>query len=537
MKLKFPLILSLLLLFTIRLEAQIGVQINNFNSVDKLINQFISTWKINGGSVAIAKNGNLIYNKGFGYSDQHNSIPAIPNQLYRVASVSKPITSVAIMKLIEEGKLSLSDTVFGKNKILNQPYYLSVITDSRIYSITIQQLLEHSAGWDRNIPTDGYPHNDPAFFPLHVTSVLGESNPVGDSTLIKFSLLKGLNFSPGKKYAYSNVGYLVLGKVIEKISGMSYGRYVEQKILDPSAINDTHLGKNFYVDRHERESEYMSEWNTTSCYGDGVTVPWQYGGFNVEAMNAHGGWTSTAADLTRLLLTVDGNSKVPDILKAFTLETMGTADGPNPKYAKGWSVNSSGNWWHTGSMDGTSAFIGRTNDGYAWAFLFNSRSDNSNAFWKSLDRLPWKCMKEMSNIPDVNLFAPTLNLSNIKTKVSGSTSALVSWTKGSGDARIIIVSEDSILTHFPIDGTNYNAHSTYGRGAKLGSAFVVHNGKENRFNLRNLDPAKTYYLYGFEYYKNSNTAGNPVYKLADKGKAIIRTSSTRVQKTDTRLNP
>src|SRR5690606_15242725 len=147
--------------------------------------------------------------------------------LYRIASVSKPITGIAIMKLVENNQLSLSDTVFGSNRIITDPYYLNAITDSRIYNITDKQLLEHTAGWDRNIPCDGKTHCDPIGFPLHVTATLGEPNPVGDSALIKFLITKGLNYTPGATYAYSNIGYLVLGKIIEKKTGMKYEEYVK----------------------------------------------------------------------------------------------------------------------------------------------------------------------------------------------------------------------------------------------------------------------------------------------------------------------
>ena len=91
--------------------------------------------------------------------------------------------------------LKLSDSVFGSSRVLSSPYYLGAITDSRCYNMTIKQLLEHTAGWDRDIACDGYSHCDPISFPLHVTSALGEGNPVGDSTLIKFLLGKGLNAS------------------------------------------------------------------------------------------------------------------------------------------------------------------------------------------------------------------------------------------------------------------------------------------------------------------------------------------------------
>jgi CubicO group peptidase (beta-lactamase class C family) len=189
--------------------AQTGLTFEAFTGMDSVIMTFLRTWKVGGGSVALVKDGSLVYSKGFGYIDFSRSVPADPNNLYRIASISKPVTSLAIMKLVEEGKLSLSQKVFGAGQLLDDNYYLEEISDPRIYDITVTHLLEHTSGWDRNVPYGPFRHCDPAFFPLTVTEVEGEPNPVGDSTLIRFNLHHGLNYAPGTHYSYSNIGYLV----------------------------------------------------------------------------------------------------------------------------------------------------------------------------------------------------------------------------------------------------------------------------------------------------------------------------------------
>jgi CubicO group peptidase (beta-lactamase class C family) len=387
-------IIAASMLLTTLLNAQTGMN----SAVDNKIEKFMSDWGIPAAAVAITKDGEMIYNKGFGYSDMAKTKPAEADDLYRIASVSKPITAVAIMKLVEEGKLSLTEKVFGRGKILDQPYYLKVINDKRIYDITINDLLEHTSGWDRNKPCDGFPHSDPAFFPLHVSSTLHEPNPVGDSTLIKFSLMKGIHHAPGTTYSYSNIGYLVLGKVIEKVSKMKYEEYVQQNIFDPLDIHDIRLGKNLLADKQNKEVEYSSSHTTSSAYGNGKMVPWQYGGFNIEAMNAHGGWIASAESLTKLMLAVDGSKTSSDILRNETIKDMNTSASINKNYAKGWSINNSNNRWHTGSMDGTASFVCITNNGYTWAFLLNSRSTSSDAFWRAFDRLPWECVNTLQEI-------------------------------------------------------------------------------------------------------------------------------------------
>ncbi|MCW3076000.1 MAG: beta-lactamase family protein, partial [Bacteroidetes bacterium] len=395
------------------------------------------------------------------------------------------------------------------------------ISDKRIYNITVQQLLEHTAGWDRTAPSTGFAHSDSPFFPLYVTSILGEANPVGDSTLVKFSLRNGLNNIPGTRFVYSNVGYLILGKVIEKVSGMKYERFFEKEIFKPLGISDIHLGNNMFDHKLERESEYFSTVTSPSCYGNNKMVPEQYGGFNLEAMNAHGGWVASAPDLVRLLLAADGFTTFPDIITPSAFELMKQGGKINPKYAKGWFVNRKNNIWHSGSLSGTASFISRTHDGFTTAFLFNSRSDNSTDFWNALERLNTECTNALRSVSGVNLFAPERNMSDLNVTRLGAYSVNISWLNGTGNGRIIIASEDSALTSFPQDGTKYSANAIYGAGTKFSrNAFVVYNGSGNNFILKGIGAEKKYFIYGMEYNHNPETSYKEVYKVGGRGQTF-----------------
>jgi CubicO group peptidase (beta-lactamase class C family) len=352
---RLSLILIICIAFALPTFAQTGIPAGSMSQCDTQMQTFLTNYQIPGATFAVTKNGKLIYMRAFGTADQAGTEATQPYHMFRIASVSKPITSIAIMKLIESGQLSLGDKVFGPGGILNaDPYFANAnITDSRVYNITIQNLLEHSAGWNRSLPMPpgpvspypwGYPHSDPIAFPLHVTQTLGEANPVTRRAMIKFSIQKGLDFAPGTAHNYSNIGYLVLGEVIEKKTGLTYENYVKQNIFAPLGIYDIRLGKNLLADKQEREGEYINTSTTLSAYGTGQPVPWQYGGWSIEAMDAHGGWIATARDLVRLLTAVDGFPSRPDILSPSTIQTMTTPSATNPGYAKGWIVNSSGTW-------------------------------------------------------------------------------------------------------------------------------------------------------------------------------------------------
>src|SRR5699024_9457992 len=123
----------------------------DLREVDSAMNQLLRDWRIAGASVAIVKEGQLIYAKGFGYADKDEEEKVTPNHLFRIASVSKLITAVAVMRLHEEGKVDLDAKVFGEDGILNDSLYLD-IRDKKMRDITVQHLLQHEGGWSSRVP-------------------------------------------------------------------------------------------------------------------------------------------------------------------------------------------------------------------------------------------------------------------------------------------------------------------------------------------------------------------------------------------------
>jgi CubicO group peptidase (beta-lactamase class C family) len=395
--------------------AQTGIPAGSMGQCDAQMQAFLSKYQIPGATLAVAKNGKLVYMRAFGTADQAGTELTRPDHMFRIASISKPITSIAIMQLIESGQLSLSDKPFGPGGILNvDPYFANAsVTDLRVYDITIQNLLEHAAGWNRDLPITPNPPppypfsfgaSDPIDFPLHVTQTLGEPNPVTRRGLIKFLIQKGLDFAPGTEFNYSNVGFLVLGEVIEKKTGMTYENYVKQNIFAPLGIYDIRLGKNLLADKREREGEYNNAFTNLSVYGTGQFVPWQYGGASVEAMDAHGGWIATARDLVRLLTAIDGFPSRPDILSAASLQTMTTPSANNINYAKGIGVNSAGRWWHAGALFGSYSWMVRDNNQVTWAVIMNKRSDAAG-FENAVGNLGFgSCTNGTTHIPNPRSF-------------------------------------------------------------------------------------------------------------------------------------
>ena len=516
--------------------AQTGIPPGSMGQCDSQMQAFLANYHIPGATYAITKNGRLIYMRAFGTANRAGTEVTQPYHMFRIASVSKPITSIAIMKLIENGQLSLSDKPFGPGGILTaDPYFANAnVTDQRVYNITIQNLLEHSAGWNRDLPPTpnppppypwSYGASDPIDFPLHVTQTLGEPNPVARRSMIKFLIQKGLNFTPGTAYNYSNIGYLVLGEVIEKKTGLSYEDYVKQNIFAPLGIYDIRLGKNLLADKLEREGEYITNptFTSLSVYGTGEIVPNEYGGVSVEAMDAHGGWIATARDLLRLLTAVDGFPSRPDILSATTLKTMTTPSANNSNYAKGWEVNSFNNWWHTGGLWGTTSIMVRTNTQFTWAIILNGRSFDSD-FAGAMDQLGWNCVNSTAAFPTHNLFdVPTQNASAMNFSNVTSNSMTVNWTNGDGDGRVLVMRAVGAPNKFPLDGTDYAASPQVDLG---GGNYVVYSGTGDNATVSNLNSNTNYQFRLYEYRKNVTTGNYSLYQLANPASGAQSTTGT-----------
>lgn len=531
---------SFAVLFTICVNAQFsGIQDANLAGADNQLKAFVTKYNIPGVTMALAKDGKIVYLRGYGYSDVNRSVQIQPNNLFRIASLSKQITSIAIMKLMEEGKLTMASKVFGTNGILkNHPVFKNAnITDARIYDITIQNLLEHSAGWNRDNncnpnPTTPYPYFlggcDPISYPLRVTMLTGTPNPVTKEALIKYELEKGLDFAPGTAYNYSNMGFLMLGEVIETLTGKGYEEYVKDSILSPLGIYDMHIAKNRKTEKYEREGEYAGNGYTTlSIWGDGQYVPWEYGGFNVTAMDAHGGWITTAKDLLKLLVAVDGFTTKPDILTPATIQTMVTPSANNQYYAKGWAVNQYNNWWHTGSLDGTASEQVRAANGYSWVIIANYRNITTNQFWTDLDNLGWNCISSTSVWPSVDFMTePNVNASAIKFTNITNTSIKVTFTKGDGAKRLLIVGEDSALTSFPLDGVSYSANAAFGSGSKFGNNYTVYNDTGNSVTVTGLTANKKYYFRVVEYNQSAVSGNYALYQLGNNPQSSATTLAT-----------
>ena len=345
-------------------------------NVDRWVFQFMNDFAIPGVSVSVMKGTEVVYSSGYGFAVVENDTRCTPDHLFRMASISKQFCTMCIMRLKEQGRLELDQQVFGEKGILHGLYH-NVTTYHE--SITIRHLLSHSSGLCKGL-------SDPCFTDSY-RMYSGTSVPVPTDTLIQRTLDKRqypsddgtMVWSPGMGYNYSNIGFCVLHRIVEVISGKDYESFLKEDVLEPMGITDTHIG-GYQNERRPNECVYYMQEG-----GQGYSNPLR------ELAGAAGIITSTN-QMMRILTYMDGDDTVPDIFSHETLDEMytpyqyagtGTYGSNYKRYGLGWRMNHSrffsGAHYHGGNLAGTATlWVGHTDSGMSGAIICNSRAYNSN---------------------------------------------------------------------------------------------------------------------------------------------------------------
>jgi N-acyl-D-amino-acid deacylase len=349
-----------------------GEKVATLTALDEVVAKFVSEQGVPGAALAAVYRGELRYARGFGVANRDTGEAVKPSMRFRIASVSKPFTATAILRLIEDGKLGLDDSVAERLEVKGK--------DERWRQITVRHCLQHRGGWDRELS------GDPIAQPRKIAQTLKISTPVPPDKVVTYLLSRPLDFNPGERYAYANVGYLVLGRIIEKITGQPYESYVRSVILSPLKLTSMKLGRATWENREADEVRYHTASNRqgASLYSSqGEMVPFPYGAENFEAFEAHGGWIASAPDLARFADVFQNSDHCP-LLKSETLKLLtarpeglaGYDKEGKPRasyYGCGWACIPAQSYMnHSGRIAGTESLLVKRGDGWSWAVLFNT---------------------------------------------------------------------------------------------------------------------------------------------------------------------
>lgn len=340
--------------------------------VDRLLKDILVRHQVPGAAVAITYHGRLVLARGYGWADIENRQAVEPETRFVLASVSKAITTVAAMKLIDEGRLKLDDHAFEVLGEIKSPP--GTTPDSRLKQITIRMLMHHAGGWDRNIG------GDPFEFSTKVARELHVKLPITADQLIYFMNGRPLDFDPGAKEIYSNYGFIVLGQVIAHVMGEPYEESVQKLVFDPMGVQNMQMASPRAPGHiapylpNEARRYFIGRWNV---------LP----GGHVEATGAAGGWCGSAVAMARFLTALDGSRTQKQFLSTRLMHQMLFKPEPPLKvrsngswFGLGWdAVREIPDWPHgkglayakDGGVNGISTWIEHLPGDIDWVVLFN----------------------------------------------------------------------------------------------------------------------------------------------------------------------
>lgn len=355
-------LLALLLLSALLLRAQTGV------------------------AVAITFQGRLIYARGF--ADRDTKEPVQPDSLFRVASLSKPITGLALLRLLDQGKLSLDDRPFA-NQLRNLPLPRNGVKNAAWDQVTVRQLLQHTAGMPPSTAAD--PLHPPEI--MNIALSYGATPPGNMAQALGTVLTRAPLSAPGSTYLYSNIGIGAIGRLIETVSGKPYDRFVQEELLIPHGITRMAMGASLRSRRLPAEVRHHDAPGTPlvqSIFPNVGMTELANGGYAHEAYESAGAWLASPIEVLRLFTRFNSNNfisadSVAEIVKRPPAPLSQTV---NSYYGLAMQVTSRGNGRfsisHLGSLPGTRthfvrSFGGSGND-IAFALFFNMRRSGDADF-------------------------------------------------------------------------------------------------------------------------------------------------------------
>jgi len=269
---------------------------------DQLLSEQFKTGET-GAAALVSRKGQIIYKKAFGMANMELNIPMQPDNVFRIGSISKQFTAVAILQLMEQGKLNLQDDI---TKFI--PDY-----PTHGHKITIEHLLTHTSGIQ-------------SYTGMKEFGTISRLDKTPEE-LIAFFKNQPMEFAPGTKWNYNNSGYFLLGYIIEKLSGKTYPEYVEENIFKPLGMTNSYYGSDSRIIKNRAAAYSKNEKGFINAEPLSMTLPY-----------AAGSLQSTVEDLYKWNQAVQGYKliKKESLDKAFTSYIL--ADGKKTGYGYGWGL-------------------------------------------------------------------------------------------------------------------------------------------------------------------------------------------------------
>lgn len=322
----------------------------DINQVDTAVEGFLQKHNAPGAALAVSVNGKMVYNKGYGLADVSANRSTKPDDHFRIASISKVFTAAAIMRLVDENLITVEHKVFGSEGVLGDSFGTATLTPDEL-DVTIDDLLLHQqGGWVNSLGYD----------------VIDYEPQLNNYEFMEYILNNAeLTNSPGEIFRYNNVGYWMLARIIEEVSGDSYEDYVRNMLVSTgiTSFKTTTFRQN---DRSSNEVEY---------YGEASDEPYIY---NIASRrDGDGGVVISAPDLLRFLTAIDGSATRSDIISASSQQWMQTTTSLSG-LGRGFGVWQQQNvLYFAGSLPGNRSLFMIGDNGVVATLLVNYRDANN----------------------------------------------------------------------------------------------------------------------------------------------------------------
>lgn len=361
---------------TARQWSATGATVSSLSAFDSVMQNYMQQTNTRGGELAVVKDGRLVFARGYTWAEP--GYPQTqPTSLFRIASSSKPLTSIVVHQYIEVGAIN-ENTTLQSLLSLRRPDGGAPV-DSRFGQVRVQHVLGHFGGWDTGVA--GF---DPAFSDADVVAAFpGAPLPVTTSQIASYMAGKPLQYTPGTKFAYSNFGFLQLGLCLEGMSGKGYEPLVKGQIFGRLGVTRPRMGRSLQSLRAAGEVRYHDSGLGVSASVLSSSRPWVptvYGGWNQENLSAEGGWILAAPDYAKVLAAFHRGAANPLLWQSTVDQMWSPVDGQevmNPTVRRGWfSAMSGGKWvrWHNGRVPGTASLVFTRSDNVAFVVLLNKDS-------------------------------------------------------------------------------------------------------------------------------------------------------------------
>lgn len=334
-----------------------GFPTSRLGTISSAVDSYMSTRSLPGLSLAIAREGRLVYARGFGFANTTTDELAHADHRWRIASTSKTICAVSALRALEDSAAwSLDSKAFGSGALFGTIY------GSQAYSaaekdISLRDLLTMTSGWSDQGKL--WYFDEPSYGTDHAKIIGYQLDSVAMSS------------TPGTMDCYNNFNYQVAARIPERISGQLFEVYTKAQVFDPCGITSMVLGGRTAADRKSGEVAYYpgNQWGSPE-----TIYP--------ARMDGSTGWITKPSDLLLLARRIDGNSRHRDIIGSYALSQMQlgngkpSCNGGTSGYGLGWypSTRNGKTWWqHNGAMAGTQAILVVSDDGsQAFAYACNS---------------------------------------------------------------------------------------------------------------------------------------------------------------------